>query len=289
MLTATELRELRRVHIRAGRVVDALFAGDYRSAVRGRGMEFEEVRAYVPGDDVRYIDWKVTARANAPYVKVFREERQLTVLLAVDVSGSTRVGSGGRDGGTDRRLQMARVAGGLAWAGARNRDQVGLLTFTDRAESWLPPRKTRGHVWAMLQEVYAPHAGGRGTDLSEALHFLGKVQRRRAVVVLVSDFLDGGPWERVLGPMIRRHTVHAVVVHDPLDEGLAALGGLVEVVDAETGRARLVDARTWRGRAPVAARVERLRRLGARTLALSTEEDPFVALQRHFHAQGARR
>lgn len=289
MLTAQELRELQRVHLRAGRVVDALFAGDYRAVVRGRGMEFEEVRAYVPGDDVRHLDWNVTARANAPFVKVFREERQLTVLLAVDVSGSAQVGSGGRDGRTDRRLQMARVAGGLAWAAARNRDQVGLLTFSDRAERWLAPRRTRGHTWAVIREVYAPTAASKGTDLAAALAHLGKVQRRRAVVILVSDFLDGGPWEAVLGPLVRRHTVHAVLVHDPLDEGLRALGGLVEVQDAETGKTRLIDASTWEGVASVEGRVARLRRLGAKVLAISTADDAFAALRRHFHAQGGRR
>ena len=119
-LTAEELRELRRVHLAAGRRVDALLAGEYRAAVRGQGMEFEEVRAYVPGDDVRHIDWNVTARTGEPFIKVFREERQLTVQLVVDVSGSARVGSGGRDGRTVRRLQIARIAGGIAYASIRN-------------------------------------------------------------------------------------------------------------------------------------------------------------------------
>lgn len=286
MLTPQELRELRRLHIRAGRVVDSMFGGDYRSAVRGRGMEFEEVRPYVPGDDVRYIDWNVTARTSTPHVKVFREERQLTVVLAVDVSGSTRIGSGGRDGRTDRRLQIARVAGGLAFAALRNRDRVGVLTFSDRVERWLPPGRTRGHTWAVIQTVYEARAAHRRTDLAAGLGFVASTQRRRGVVVVVSDFLDDGPWEKVLGVLARRHALHAVVVHDPLDEGLRRLRGLVEVVDAETGQRVLADARAWGPVRPVEERVSDLRRLGARAVPLSTDEDAFHVLQRHFQSAG---
>ena len=288
MLTPEELRELRRLHISAGRRVDNLFAGDYRSAVRGQGMEFEEVRAYVPGDDVRHIDWNVTARTGEPFIKVYREERQVTVLLVVDISGSTGVGSGGRDGRTDRRLQIARVAGGLAYASIRNQDRIGLVTFTSDVETYLPARRSRGHVWAVIQRVYEATGQSRGTDLSAALGFVHQMQRRRAVVVVVSDFLDGGPWESVLGSVARRHKVHAVAVHDPLDAGLGSLG-LVEVVDSETGQTRLVDAAAWVARQSVEERVARVRRCGARTVALSTEEDPFAVLHRHFQREGARR
>jgi uncharacterized protein (DUF58 family) len=287
-LSAEELRELRRLHIQAGRRVDSLFSGDWRTAVRGRGMEFEEVREYYPGDDVRHIDWNVTARSGHPFVKVFREERQLTVLLAVDVSASTRVGSGGRDGRTDRRLQIARIAGGIAYAGARNRDLVGLVTFSDRVETWLSPRKSRGHVFNIIQHVFEVTGSHRDTDLSEAFGFIAQVQRKRAVLVLVSDFLDDGPWERALGLLTRRHDVHAVLVDDPLDRGLAGLG-LVDLVDAETGRTFLVDGSGWRERASVEARVLALRRAGAKAVAISTAEDPFYALHQHFHRVGTRR
>ncbi|MCA9572749.1 MAG: DUF58 domain-containing protein, partial [Myxococcales bacterium] len=246
LLTAEELREIRRLHVQAGRRVDALLSGDYRSAVRGRGMEFEEVRSYQPGDDIRHLDWNVTARTGEPFVKIFREERQLTLLLVVDVSGSTRVGTGGRDGRTDRRLQLARVAGGLAFASYRNRDQVGLVTFSDRVEEVLTPRRTRGHVWAVIRTVYDPRAHGQGTNLAEALRLVARTQKRRAVVVIASDFLDPGPWDRVLGALSRKHAVYGVCLTDPLDDGLPGLG-LVSVVDAETGRRRLVDARQLRG------------------------------------------
>lgn len=281
MLTAEELRELRKLQITAGRKVDSLFGGDYRSAVRGRGMEFEEVREYYPGDDVRHIDWNVTARTHQPHVKVFREERQATVMLCVDVSGSTRVGTGGRDGRTSRRLQMARVAGGLAYASIRNRDTVGLVTFTDRIEKVLVPRKSRGHAWAVIQAAYEGKAHGRGTDLATALGHVSRVQRRRAVLVVVSDFLDPGPWPRILGAMCRKHTVHAVLVHGGLDERLPDLG-LVDVYDPETGRVRTVDARMLAAGPSVESRMSALRRAGARALALSLDEDPFLALHQHF-------
>ncbi|MCO4746934.1 MAG: DUF58 domain-containing protein [Proteobacteria bacterium] len=285
MLTAEELRELRKLHITAGRKVDSLFGGDYRSAVRGRGMEFEEVREYFPGDDVRHIDWNVTARTDQPHVKVFREERQVTVMLAVDVSGSTRVGTGGRDGRTTRRLQMARVAGGLAYASMRNRDTVGLVTFSNDIERVLVPRRSRNHTWAVIQAVYEGEAKGRGTDLTAALGHVSRIQRRRAVMVIVSDFLDDGPWARMLGAMSRKHTVHAVLVHDALDKKLPSLG-LIDVLDPETGRTRTIDARRLAAGPSVEERLTALRRAGARALAVSTEDDPFLALHQHFQRLG---
>jgi uncharacterized protein (DUF58 family) len=287
-LTPEELRELRRLHVSAGRRVDSLFAGEYRSVVKGQGMEFEEVRLYVPGDDIRHLDWNVTARTGDPYVKVFREERQVTVLLVVDVSGSTETGGGGRDGRTDRRLQIARIAGGLAYASLRNQDRVGLVTFTDQVETVLTPRRNRSHTWAVIQAVYAGHAKRRGTDIGGALKFVRGIQRRRAVVVVVSDFLDRGPWEPLLGALARRHKVHAVCVHDPLDRSLKGLG-LLEVVDAETGRVMVVEGGAYVAQQSIEDRMQRLRRTGARALSLSTTEDPFAALMNHFHREGARR
>lgn len=287
-LTAEELRELRRLHLVAGRKVDSLFAGDYRSAVRGQGMEFEEVREYSPGDDVRHIDWNVTARTGEPFVKVFREERQLTVLLAVDVSGSTRVGSGGRDGRTDRRLQIARVAGGLAYASIRNQDRIGLVTFSDRVEAFLTPRRSRGHAWAVIQKVFEGTGSHRGTSLPEVFRFIRQVQRRRAVVILVSDFLDESDWDTLMGSLARRHKVHALLVNDPLDEGFRKLG-LVEVVDAETGRRKVVDGRFTRPLQTVEERLKRLRRTGAGAVAISTQDDPFQVLHTYFQkAAGSR-
>lgn len=288
LLTPEELRELRRLHIQAGRRVDALLSGEYRSALRGQGMEFEEVRAYQPGDDVRHIDWNVTARTGEPFIKVFREERQLTVQLVVDVSGSSRVGSGGRDGRTTRRLQQARIAGGLAFASLRNRDQVGLLTFSDRIEQSIRPRRSPSHVWSILRAIFEGTATGRGTDLTHAFGWLHQNQRRRATLVLVSDFLDAGTWDLALATLSRRHQVYAICVSDPLDDGLPGLG-LVEIEDAETGARRLIDARRLTGNQPLEDRLTRLRRAGARTIHISTDDDPFAVLQQAFSRLAARR
>jgi uncharacterized protein (DUF58 family) len=245
-------------------------------------MEFEEVRPYQPGDDVRHLDWNVTARTGEPFVKIFREERQLTVLLVVDVSGSTEVGSGGRDGRTDRRLQLARIAGGLAYATFRNRDHVGLVTFSDKVETYLSPRRTRAHVWAVIQSVFRGGATSRGTDIHEALSFVAGTQKRRAVVILLSDFLDTGAWDRTLGALSRRHKVHAICVPDPCDDGLEGLG-LVEVVDAETGATRLVDGAQLTGRVSLADRLKRLRRSGAEAFSVSTTDDAFAVMHREFN------
>lgn len=282
-LTPEELREIRRLHLQLGRRADEVLAGDYRSAIRGRGMEFDEVREYHPGDDVRHLDWNVTARTGEPFVKVYREERQLTVLMLVDVSGSTRTGSGGRDGRTDRRRQLARVAGALAFASVRNRDRIGLLTFSDRVEHYLPPRRTRGHVWEILRQIYAGSAQSPRTDLSVALAFAAQVMNRRGTVVVISDFLDTKDWDRSLGRLASRHSVVAACLTDPLDDHLGDLG-LVEIEDAETGQVRCVDAATLRGHQSPTHRLSRLRRQGARALAISTADDPIRAL--HVGLQG---
>lgn len=281
MLNAEELRQIRKLHLQASRKVDNPFAGSYRSAFRGRGMEFEEVRPYVPGDDIRHIDWNVTARTSEPFVKEFREERELTLLLVMDVSGSTRFGSGGRDGRTDKRLQIARLAGALAFAAVRNGDRVGLVSFTDRVERFLPPRKSRGHAWAVLQAAFEHHDQRRATDLAETLDFVGRVLRRRAVVNVVSDFMAPKPWDRSLAALARRHQVSCFMVHDPLESAVPDVG-LLEIEDAETGKRRLVDTASLRGAASEAERIARLRRAGAWARAVRTDEDPFFQLLLHF-------
>lgn len=281
MLNAEELRQIRRLHLQASRRVDNPFAGSYRSAFRGRGMEFEEVRPYVPGDDVRHIDWNVTARTSQPFVKEFREERELTLLLVMDVSGSVSFGAGGRDGRTDKRLQIARLAGALAFAAVRNGDRVGLVSFTDRVERFLPPRKSRGHAWAVLQAAFERHAIRRATDLAETLDFVGRVQRRRAVVSVISDFMAPKPWDRSLAALARRHQVSCFLVHDPLEQAVPDVG-LLELEDAETGGVRIIDTRRMLGASPAPERLARLRRAGAWARAVATNEDPFFQLLLHF-------
>lgn len=288
MLTTDELRQIQRLSLQLQRRVDSPFAGEYRSAFRGMGMEFEEVRAYVPGDDVRHIDWNVTARAGAPFVKVFREERELTVMLVMDVSASMRFGSGGRDGRTDKRLQTARLAGAMAYAAIRNQDKVGLATFTDRVERLVPPRKTRGHAWGVIHAAFEGSAERSGTALAEALEHVGRLLKRRAVVVVLSDFLGPPTWQRPLAVLARKHQVSAFLVHDPLESALPGVG-LVDLEDAETGQRRLVDARLLRADRPVKARLAELRRAGARARAVDTTEDPFRQLLLHFRAVESRR
>jgi uncharacterized protein (DUF58 family) len=293
MLTPEELKQIRRLTLQTGRRVDSLFAGGYRSAFKGRGMEFEEVRPYVHGDDVRHIDWNVTARTLVTHVKEYREERELTLVLGIDVSGSMDFGSGGLDGDTDKRRQLARVGGALAYAATRNNDRVGLLVFSDHIERFVPPRKSRGHAWRVIREVYGHQARGQKTDLAGAMDYLGRVVRRRAVVCLISDFIAPSGWIRSLGGLAARHQVHAFVVHDPQEgrTGPAAMpkGWLLGAVDAETGARRWLDSSRLRARRDLDEALRAIARTGAHATPISTREDPFRALEIHFKRVGARR
>ncbi|MFH1470057.1 MAG: DUF58 domain-containing protein [Pseudomonadota bacterium] len=281
MLTPEELRQIRRLQLQAGRRVDSLFAGNYRSAFRGRGMEFEDVRPYVPGDDVRHIDWKVTARTGMPFVKEFREERQQVLVLVLDISGSVGFGSGGRDGRTDKALQQARVGAALAHAATQVNDQVGLVAFAQQVVDFIPPRRSRGHAWRVIRTVFSHRAQQRGTDVGAAAEFLSRVLPRRAVVCFLSDFIDPRPWGRAMASLSRRHRVNAFVLHDPRELALPDVG-LVELEDAETGQTVLVDAARVRGSLGVEARLQRLRRAGAHVTAVGTGDDPFQRLEEHF-------
>ena len=287
MLTPEELRQIQRLSVQAGRRVDSLFAGGYRSAFKGRGMEFEEVRPYVEGDDVRHIDWNVMARTDEAHVKVFQEERELTIMLAIDVSGSMNFGSGGVDGFTDKKKQQARIAGALAYAAIRNNDRVGLLCFSDRVELFVPPRKNRGHAWRIIQEVFTHSPEGRKTDVGVALEELSRSLKRRAVVCVVSDFLGENP-RRALSVLSARHRTHCFVVSDPLETSSKNVG-LIELEDAESGERVLIDGRDgspqkWHGQ-----REAELRKSGALVSTISTESDPFLALMRHFRNAERRR
>jgi len=229
------LRKVRRIEIRTRRIVDETLAGGYHSVFKGRGMEFSEVREYQVGDDVRTIDWNVTSRMGHPYVKKYVEERELTVLLAVDVSGSSRFGSMAQS----RSEVVAEICALLAFAAARNNDRVGLLLFSDRIEKYVPPRKGRRHVLRVLREVLYHEPEGKGTNLGVALETVRRLQRRRAVVFVLSDFLADG-FERPLRLASRFHDLVALVVRDPREATLPAVG-LVGLEDAETGECVVVD------------------------------------------------
>lgn len=240
------IREVRRIEIQTSRLVDQHLAGSYQSAFKGQGVAFSEVRAYEPGDDVRTIDWNVTARTGIPHVKLFSEERELTVMLVVDMSASLDLGS--RD--TDKRRLVARLAATFAFSAIRNNDSVGLLGFTDRVEAFVPPRSGRKHVLAVVQRVLSHQPQGRGTDPAAALEYMARIGRRNAVVIVISDFLDAvGPdegdsrFERALKLVRRGNDVIPVRVEDPLELDVPALG-LVALEDLELlelGGDRFVD------------------------------------------------
>ncbi|MBL8843897.1 MAG: DUF58 domain-containing protein [Planctomycetes bacterium] len=264
------LRQVRRVEITARRAVDELFAGQYHSAFRGRGMEFDEVREYQPGDEIRTIDWNVTARAGTPFIKRFREERELTVLFLVDESGSAAFGSGLEA----RHVAQAKCAALLMFTALANHDKVGLATFADAPGTFFPPRKGRGAVLRLVRELFTPPPPRRGTAIAAALDWLNRVQKRRCVLFVLSDWLDPAAatpaFERTLAVTARRHDLVAVVLRDPRERELPDVG-LVEFEDLESGVRRELDSsspavRTW-WRARADRRHEellgRLRRAGA--------------------------
>ncbi len=285
------LRQVRRLQIATKRKVDDLFAGEYHSAFRGLGMEFAEVREYQPGDDVRAIDWNVTARAGRPFIKRFHEERELTVLLAVDLSASGRFGSVER---LKSRL-AAELCAVLALAATRNNDKVGLLIFTDRVELFVPPRKGQRHMLRVIRELLAFDPQGRGTNIGVALEHLSSVLRRRAIVFLVSDFLDEG-YDTALRVLARRHEVVAIALDDPRERELPP-AGLIELEDPETGERLVVDtsARSFRRRFAALAHQERgalqqsLRRLGADVVRVGTSDDYAHTLAEFFKRRERRR
>ena len=229
MIPKEVFKKVRQIEIRTNREVTDVLGGQYHSVFKGRGMEFEEVREYLPGDEVRSIDWNVTARFGHPFVKKFKEERELTVMLVVDVSASGQFGSVRQ---TKNEL-AAELAALLAFSAIRNNDKVGLIMFTDRIEKFVAPKKGRYHVLRVVREVLAFKPQGRGTDLPMALDYLNHIQRRRAVTFVISDFQVGD--ERAVLKKLRvaskRHDVIALNLRDPREEVLPAVGlvGLMEV------------------------------------------------------------
>ncbi|MFG0285602.1 MAG: DUF58 domain-containing protein [Phycisphaerales bacterium JB039] len=286
--------ELRRLKLRARRKVDSLFAGDYLSAYKGRGIEFAEVREYQPGDDVRAIDWNVTARTGRPFIKEFVEERELTVMLALDLSASGRFGS------TDRlKTDLLREAAAvLATVATDNNDRVGLLTFTDRIERFIAPSKGTRHISALLDAAMDSQAAGRGTDLPLALRTLASTIRRRAVMFVISDFLlpSMRDVERPLGALGRRHDITAVRLTDPRERDLPP-AGLLTVEDPESGLRLTVDASSRRLRRELREHFDRqgaefgalCARTGAQLIDLATDRPLIADLVRGLRARGTGR
>jgi uncharacterized protein (DUF58 family) len=248
--SARLIRAIRRIEIRTRHLVNDSFAGEYQAIFKGRGMEFDEVRAYQPGDEVRTIDWNVTARMGAPYVKRYVEERELTVMLAFDASASGMFGTRDRF----KRAMAAELGGVLAFSAITNNDKVGLLAFTDQIELHIPPRKGRRHVLRLIRDLLAFEPTGHGTDLTQAMEHLNHTLKRRAIIFLISDFLLPytqtdimSAYERALLITNRRHDLVALVLSDQREREWPDLG-LIALEDAETGQQVWIDtgSRAWR-------------------------------------------
>ncbi|MBM4142690.1 MAG: DUF58 domain-containing protein [Lentisphaerae bacterium] len=277
MDTKELMRQVGRIRIVTSRLVDEHLSGEYHSVFKGQGIEFDEVREYVPGDDVRSIDWNVTARMGHPFVKRFCEERELTVIFMVDVSGSQCFGSGARS----KAEVAAEIACLLALSAIKNQDQVGLVLFSDRIEKSVPPRKGRTAVMRLVREVLAAEETRHGTDIAAAFRFLNNVQKKRAVVFLISDFIASG-YERELRVACRKHDVIACPISDPRELELPD-AGLIEIQDPESGALLLADTGSPRVRAAFRRRaaeeqrrlVDMLKRLRIDSIPVSTAR-PFV-------------
>ena len=290
MQTTDLLGKVRRLEIRSRHLVEDLFAGRSSSVFKGRGVEFEEVRPYIPGDEVRDIDWNVTARLGEPYIKRFVEERELTVTLVVDVSRSMRFGTAG----PEKRELAAELVAVLGFAAISNNDRVGLVLASDRIEHYVPPARGRTHLLRMLRDVLGAQPEGRATRLGEAAHFLARVAKRRSLVFWISDFegeLDSRDW-RTLG---KRHELTALVLRDPRDESLPA-AGWVEMEDLESGARRLVNTSSRSVRESYAREsAERRARLAVSlrearcpVLEIRTDRSYLPVLIQYFSARGKR-
>jgi uncharacterized protein (DUF58 family) len=236
MLTKEVISKIHRIEITTKHLVQDLFSGEYHSVFKGQGIEFTEVREYQPGDDIRTIDWNVTARYGYPFVKKFREERELLVMILVDLSASQKFGTAERF----KDEIAAELSAVLAYAAIQNNDKVGLLIFTDQIEKVIPPKKGRYHVLRLIREVLYFQPSGRGTNLSLALEYTGRMLHRRSIIFLISDFLTSG-YEKALKTLSRKHDIIALRIKDPREEQLPP-SGFLELEDAETGQQFLIDS-----------------------------------------------
>ncbi|NPV14141.1 DUF58 domain-containing protein [candidate division WOR-3 bacterium] len=293
--TRLDLAKIRQIEIRTRRLVNTVFAGEYRSSFKGRGVEFADVREYQVGDDVRTIDWRLTARFGKPFVKQFAEERELLVMLVVDASGSNRFGTKG----ALKIEQAALVSATLAFSAIKNNDKVGLVFFTDRIEHFVPPAKGRTHVLRLVRDILFFQPQGVGTAPGAALEFVLHILKRRAIVFLVSDLLGpgfvGAEFEKPLSIMSRQHDLVVLSINDRAEQSLPALG-LQEFVDAETGKRVLVNTSArWvqevfrQRREKRQEMLSRLfQRLGVDHIPLLTDE-PFTPKLHRFFQERARR
>jgi uncharacterized protein (DUF58 family) len=235
MDTKEILKKVRKIEIKTRRLSDHIFSGEYHTSFKGRGMTFSEVRQYQYGDDVRAIDWNVTARYNEPFVKVFEEERELTMMLVVDISGSESFGTKNQQ----KRDMITEIAATLAFSATQNNDKIGLLLFSDQIELYIPPKKGKSHVLRIIRELIEFEPKSKKTDLSHALKYLSSVMKKKAIVFVISDFMATS-YEHTLKIASKRHDVTGIRVFDPREEHLPNIG-IVNMLDAETGETLVVD------------------------------------------------
>ncbi len=290
MISKEVFQKIRRIQIRSSHQVNELLAGSWNSAFKGRGIEFEEVRPYQVGDDVRTIDWNVTARSDQPFVKLFREEREMSVLLMIDLSRSVEFGTQSQ---TKRDL-IAELGATLAMSATKNNDKIGVTLFTDQIEKSIPPRKGSRHVLRIIRELLYCQPVGTGTCIRTALEHLNRTSKRRSVVFLVSDFFDSG-FESVLKVATRRHDIVPITVGDPRERELPNVG-LVRLRDNETGQLVMVDISSSKNRnrfqeiyaRQESDRVAMFRRLQLEPIQLTTGQDIVDPLRRYFHRREQR-
>lgn len=291
MLPPEILKQIRRLHLRTHRMANDLLQGSYQSAFKGYGMEFDQVREYQAGDDVRLIDWNVTARMDAPHVKEYVEEREITVILVVDISASGSFGS-------QQQLKKevaAEFAAVIAYSAINNKDKVGLILFSDAVERYIPPRKGRSHVWKVIQEILTHEPKHRGTDLNAGLNYLNKMIKRKAIAFLISDFL-AEDFEKSLRLSHQRHDLIAVPIFDPRERELPPVG-FIEMCDPETGTLLVVDTLNAKVRAHFQetrrndeARLHALfRRIGIDELWIQAGASYLIPLVLLFQKRGKRR
>ncbi len=275
------LKKVRKIEIKTRGLSQNIFAGEYHSAFKGRGMTFSEVREYQYGDDIRDIDWNVTARHNRPYVKVFEEERELTVMLLVDVSGSRLFGAVGQE----KREMIAEIAATLAFSAIQNNDKIGVIFFSDKIEKFIPPKKGRKHILFIIRELIDFTPESKGTDISMALRYFTDALKKRCTTFLISDFIDNNDYYKALSIASNKHDVFGIQVYDKRDSSLPDVG-LMRVSDLETGADRWVDTsskkvrdeygRWWYGRQQ--AMSDTLKRCRVNFCSVPTDEDYVVAL-----------
>jgi uncharacterized protein (DUF58 family) len=237
MIPKEILKQIRRIQIRTNRLVNDVFAGRYGSVFKGRGMEFSEVREYQPGDEIRFIDWNVTARYGRPFVKKFTEEREMTIMLLVDMSASQSFGSDNKT----KAEAAAEIASLIAFSAIKNNDKVGMIIFTNKVEKYVPPAKTPTHILRIIREILFFKPAGRGTDISGALEYFFEVQKKRAVAFLISDFIDSG-YTHAARLVAKKHDLVAISVSDRREFSLPS-GSFIEVTDNETGENAVLDLR----------------------------------------------